>query len=169
MRTGMIAAIVLLIVAIPATLYSISDVANELFSASKKETTTHTAPPRIEMQKAAPEPLQDVTPQSTLDDGTEVFMMVEQMPQIIGGLGSIQSKIKYPEVAKKSGIEGRVIIQFVVTPEGKVIDTNVVRGIGGGCDEEAVRAVRQATFKPGRQRGKAVHVKMSLPITFKLK
>ena len=102
-------------------------------------------------------------------DEEEVFMIVERMPELIGGLGSIQSKIKYPEVAKKAGIEGRVFIQFIVDKNGYVSDPVVVRGIGGGCDEEAVRAVSQAKFKPGTQRGKAVKVKMSLPITFKLK
>ena len=102
-------------------------------------------------------------------DDEEVFMIVERMPELIGGLASIQSKIKYPEVAKKAGIEGRVFIQFIVDKNGHVIDPVVVRGIGGGCDEEAVRAVSQAKFKPGTQRNEVVKVKMSLPITFKLK
>ncbi len=103
------------------------------------------------------------------EDETEIFMIVEDMPELIGGLGSIQSKIRYPEIAKKAGVEGRVFVQFVVGVNGEVLDPVVVRGIGAGCDEEAVRAVSQAKFKPGRQRGKAVPVKMSLPITFKLK
>ena len=103
------------------------------------------------------------------EEEPEIFMIVEDMPELIGGLGSIQSKIKYPEIAKKAGVEGRVFVQFVVSTDGSVIDPVVVRGIGAGCDEEAVRAVSQAKFKPGRQRGQAVPVKMSLPITFKLK
>ena len=103
------------------------------------------------------------------EEEPEIFMIVEDMPELIGGLGSIQSKIKYPEIAKKAGVEGRVFVQFVVNTDGSVVDPVVVRGIGAGCDEEAVRAVSQAKFKPGRQRGKPVPVKMSLPITFKLK
>lgn len=103
------------------------------------------------------------------EEEPEIFMIVEDMPELIGGLGSIQKKIKYPEIAKKAGVEGRVFVQFVVNVDGSVEDPVVVRGIGAGCDEEAVRAVAQAKFKPGRQRGKAVPVKMSLPITFKLK
>jgi protein TonB len=99
----------------------------------------------------------------------EIFVIVEQMPDLIGGLGELQSKIKYPEIAKKAGVEGRVIVQFVVNEQGNVEDPVVVRGIGAGCDEEAIRAVRDAKFKPGKQRGKNVKVKMSLPITFKLK
>ncbi len=71
-------------------------------------------------------------------------------------------------MARKAGIEGRVIIQFIVNEQGSVEDPRVVRGIGGGCDEEALRAVRQAKFKPGRQRGQPVRVQYSLPIVFKL-
>lgn len=99
----------------------------------------------------------------------EIFVIVETMPELIGGLAAIQSQIKYPPIAKKAGVEGRVIVQFVVNEQGKVVDPVVVRGIGAGCDEEALRAVSQANFKPGKQRGKPVKVKMSLPITFKLK
>ena len=95
-------------------------------------------------------------------------MIVENMPELIGGLQSIQNEIKYPAIAQKAGIEGRVFVQFVVDEQGNVVDPVIVRGIGAGCDEEAIRAVRLAKFKPGRQGGKAVRVKMSLPITFKL-
>ena len=103
------------------------------------------------------------------EEEPEIFVIVEQMPELIGGLAAIQKNIKYPEIAKKAGVEGRVIVQFVVDEQGSVVDPQVVRGIGAGCDEEAIRAVRQAKFKPGQQRGKPVKVKMSLPITFKLK
>jgi len=99
----------------------------------------------------------------------EIFVVVEEMPDLIGGLGEIQKKIRYPEIARKAGVEGRVIIQFVVDESGNVLEPAVVRGIGAGCDEEALRVVREAKFKPGKQRGKAVKVKMSLPITFKLR
>ncbi|GIV59968.1 energy transducer TonB [Rhodocaloribacter litoris] len=99
----------------------------------------------------------------------EIFVIVEEMPELIGGLAAIQEKIRYPEIAKKAGVEGRVIVQFVVDEQGRVVDPVVVRGIGAGCDEEAIRAVSQAKFKPGKQRGKPVKVKMTLPITFKLK
>lgn len=107
-------------------------------------------------------------PEEEEEEEPEIFVIVEEMPELIGGLSSIQSKIRYPEIAKKAGVEGRVIVQFVVDENGNVQDPVVVRGIGAGCDEEAVRAVRQAKFTPGKQRGKAVKVKMSLPITFKL-
>ncbi len=99
----------------------------------------------------------------------EIFVIVETMPELIGGLAAIQKKINYPPIAKKAGVEGRVIVQFVVNEAGNVVDPVVVRGIGAGCDEEAIRAVSEAKFTPGKQRGKPVKVKMSLPITFKLK
>ncbi|MGB0651312.1 MAG: energy transducer TonB [Rhodothermales bacterium] len=99
----------------------------------------------------------------------EIFVIVEQSPELIGGLAGLQKKIRYPEIAKKAGVEGRVYLQFVVDEQGNVHDPIVTRGIGAGCDEEAIRAILDAKFKPGKQRGKAVKVKMSLPITFKLK
>ena len=99
----------------------------------------------------------------------EIFVIVEQSPELIGGLPGLQKKIKYPEIAKKAGVEGRVFLQLIVDEQGNVSDPIVTRGIGAGCDEEAVRAILEAKFKPGKQRGKAVKVKMSLPITFRLK
>lgn len=102
-------------------------------------------------------------------EASDVFVVVEQMPELIGGLSGIQRAIEYPELAKKAGIEGRVFIQFIVDTCGCVQDAQVARGIGAGCDEEALRVVREARFKPGLQRGKPVKVKMSLPIVFKLK
>lgn len=108
-------------------------------------------------------------PEEEEEEEPEIFVVVENMPELIGGLASIQSKIKYPEMAKKAGVEGRVIVQFIVDENGNVQDPQVVRGLGAGLDEEAVRAVKMAKFKPGQQRGKPVKVKMSLPITFRLR
>lgn len=97
------------------------------------------------------------------------FVAVEEMPELIGGIQALQQKIKYPEKAQKANIEGRVIIQFIVNKQGGVDNPRVIRGIGGGCDEEALRVVKQAKFKPGRQRGEPVRVQYSLPIIFKLR
>lgn len=102
------------------------------------------------------------------DEEPEVFLAVEEMPELIGGIGGLQQKINYPEMASKAGVEGRVFIQFVVDKNGNVTEPHVLRGIGAGCDREALRVVREARFKPGRQRGKPVRVKMSIPITFSL-
>lgn len=102
------------------------------------------------------------------EEEEDFFVAVENMPELKGGLADLQQKINYPDMARKAGIEGRVIIQFIVNEQGKVEDPKVIRGIGGGCDEEALRVVKQAEFEPGRQRGNPVRVQYSLPITFKL-
>jgi TonB family protein len=115
------------------------------------------------MMKKMPPP-----PPTAGPNGEDVFMIVESMPELIGGLQSIQENIKYPAIAQKAGIEGRVFVQFVVNEEGAVENPVVVRGIGAGCDEEAIRAVRLAQFEPGRQKGLPVKVKMSIPVTFRL-
>ena len=105
-------------------------------------------------------------PENDLED--EIFIVVEQSPVLIGGIASIQKRIRYPELAVNAGIEGRVVLQFIVTYEGKIKNPLVVRGIGGGCDEEALNALEFAKFKPGYQRGRPVNVSYSLPINFSL-
>lgn len=100
----------------------------------------------------------------------EVFVIVENMPELIGGVPALQQHVEYPELARRAGIEGRVYVQFIVDENGNPTDPQVIRGIGGGCDEEAVRAIMQhAKFKPGKQRGKPVRVRMSIPINFQLR
>lgn len=103
----------------------------------------------------------------------EVFTIVEEMPEYPGGLNKLtdylSKNIKYPQMARESGIQGRVFVNFVVEPDGSVSNVNVMRSLGGGCDEEAVRVVKaMPKWKPGRQRGKAVRVSYILPIVFKL-
>ena len=110
-------------------------------------------PPPVEEPAAEPEP--------------EIFELVENMPELIGGLAGLQSRIQYPELARRMGIEGRVFVQFVVDEQGRPSNVRIARGIGGGCDEAAVEAVRQSRFTPGRQRGRPVKVRMSLPVTFR--
>ena len=102
------------------------------------------------------------------DDDDGFFVVVETMPQLQGGIGQLQQKVNYPEMARRAGIEGRVTIQFIVNEQGRVENARVVRGIGGGCDEEALRVVSQARFVPGLQRGRPVRVQFSLPIVFRL-
>ncbi|TVQ67159.1 MAG: energy transducer TonB [Balneolaceae bacterium] len=98
----------------------------------------------------------------------DFFVVVEEMPELIGGLGELQRQIRYPEMARRAGIEGRVFIQFIVNERGEVENPIVMRGIGGGADEEALRVVSQARFVPGMQRGRPVRVQYSLPIFFRL-
>lgn len=102
------------------------------------------------------------------EEEEDFFVAVEQMPELIGGLAALQKNIRYPEMARRAGIEGRVIVQFIVNEDGSIENPRVIRGIGGGCDEEAIKAVSQAKFHPGRQRGEPVRVQYSLPVIFRL-
>lgn len=98
----------------------------------------------------------------------DYFVVVEEMPELIGGLASVQQQIRYPEMARRAGIEGRVFVQFIVNEQGDVENPRVIRGIGGGADEEALRVVSQAKFTPGMQRDQPVRVQYALPISFRL-
>ncbi len=103
----------------------------------------------------------------------EIFTVVESMPEFPGGMGALMKylaqHIKYPPLAKESGIQGKVFINFVVEPDGSISNVKVLRGIGGGCDEEAVRVVKNMPkWKPGMQRGKPVRVSFNLPVKFTL-
>ena len=103
----------------------------------------------------------------------EIFLKVEQQPVPVGGMGEfyqyIQTNLTYPEDAKAQGIEGKVFVQFVVAKNGKLMDVKAVKGIGAGCNEEAVRVVKESLpWHPGSQRGTKLNVKMIMPITFKL-
>ena len=103
----------------------------------------------------------------------QIFMVVESMPEYPGGESSLYKylaeNIKYPQMAKESGIQGRVFVTFVVERDGRVTDVRVLRGIGGGCDEEAIRVVQNMPkWTPGKQRGKSVRVQYNLPVKFTL-
>ena len=104
----------------------------------------------------------------------EIFTIVEEMPDFPGGMQKLADylakNIKYPQMARESGIQGRVFVNFVIEPDGSVSNVNVMRSLGGGCDEEAVRVVKSMPkWKPGKQRGKAVRVSYILPVNFQLK
>ncbi len=116
-----------------------------------------------------PPPAEEPEEEAAEEYEEEIFVVVEQMPELIGGIEELQKEIKYPEMARQAGVNGRVFVQFVVDEVGNVTNPVVLRGIGGGCDEEAMRVIKKAKFKPGKQRGKAVKVRYVIPIVFKLK
>ncbi|MCD4665875.1 MAG: energy transducer TonB [Bacteroidales bacterium] len=102
-----------------------------------------------------------------------IFTVVESMPTFPGGdaarIKYLNNNIKYPQMARESGIQGRVFVTFVVERNGKVTDVKVLRGIGGGCDEEAIRVIKNMpNWVAGKQRGKPVRVQFNMPILFKL-
>ena len=107
-------------------------------------------------------------------EGMQPLTVVEQMPEFQGGVEELnkflRENIKYPPMAREDGTSGVVYITFVVNKGGKISNVKVLRGIGSGCDEEAVRVVRMMPdWKPGKQNGAAVPVQFNLPVKFDLK
>lgn len=98
----------------------------------------------------------------------EYLAFADEMPEPAGGLAGIYSLIEYPEQAKKAGVEGKVYVLAFINAEGGVDDVKVVKGIGAGCDEATIEAVKQTKFIPGKSGGENVKIKMSLQIQFKL-
>ena len=108
------------------------------------------------------------------DEPIEVIHdIVESMPEFPGGIEAfykyVADEMDYPSAARRMGIEGRVYVQFIIDKDGSITEVNAVRGIGAGCDEEAELVLENAPkWIPGKQRGRAVKVRMILPITFRL-
>ncbi|SDY77728.1 energy transducer TonB [Hymenobacter psychrophilus] len=105
---------------------------------------------------------------------TKPYTYVEQMPVFPGGqealLAYISKNIKYPAMALRNQVEGRVFIKFVVGPDGAVSNVEVQKGIGAGCDEESMRVIKNLPrFTPGKQNGRAVSVYFTVPVTFSIK
>ena len=106
-------------------------------------------------------------------DKNGVYQMVEEMPEFPGGMEAmmdyVAKNVKYPQEAMEKEISGRVFVSFIVEKDGSVNEVKIMKGVGGGCDEEAVRVVKaMPKWKPGKQEGKPVRVNYTLPITFKL-
>ena len=115
---------------------------------------------------AAPEPPKPV-------EENKVFDVVEQMPSFPGGMGALMSwlsqNIKYPVIAAENGVQGRVIVQFVVEKDGSITDVKVAKSVDPSLDKEAARVVKSMPhWIPGKQNGSAVRVKYTVPVTFKL-
>lgn len=103
----------------------------------------------------------------------EIFLVVEQTAEFPGGMDELpkylSKNIQYPDVARENLIKGRVILQFVVEPDGRITNIVTMRDIGGGCAEEAIRVVKNMPkWKPGKQNGRAVRQRYTLPILFNL-
>ena len=107
------------------------------------------------------------------EEENKVFDVVEQMPSFPGGMGALMSwlsqNIKYPVIAAENGVQGRVIVQFVVEKDGSVTDVHVAKSVDPSLDKEAARVVKaMPKWNPGKQNGSAVRVKYTVPVTFKL-
>jgi len=163
----------------------------EFVDQSVSEETFVEAPPPPKPQKASAPPPPPPPPPPKKDDVREIFKIVEEMPRFPGCedivattkektacanqklLEFLYSNIKYPKLAQENNIEGTVVVTFVVNADGSITDGEILRDIGGGCGEEALRVVNlmkemPEQWTPGRQRGKPVPVQFSLPVRFRL-
>jgi protein TonB len=116
-----------------------------------------------DFQYALPDAPEDIIEEDIFD-----VHGIEVLPAMHGGLIKLYSEIKYPEMARKAGIEGTVIVQFIVNKEGLVESPEIYRGIGGGCDEEVLRVIQKMRFSPGVQNGNLVKVRMAQAFRFQL-
>jgi len=143
-----------------------SDFGKQDLLADKGNTEVPSEEPEIEIVEEKPQVIEQ-------PKEAEIFTVVEENPQFPGGDAALykflSEAIKYPEEAKELGIQGRVFVNFVVETNGSVSNVKVLRGIGGGCDEEAIRVVMSMPkWTPGKQRGIPVRVSYNLPIKFTL-
>ena len=122
----------------------------------------------IDQEVGAPPPPPIDGKEKFIEEEPVYFIAVEQMPYPIGGIQAIHDLIVYPEIAKRAGVEGKVYVLAYLNEKGEVVKTEIIKGIGGGCDEAAEYAVKHTKFTPGKQRGKPVNVKVMIPIVFRL-
>jgi protein TonB len=139
--------------------------------------------PMDELNKISKNIFIDVNPETTMEkqpdiivvpeEKKEIFIIAEEMPFYPGGdverMRFLAANIQYPQQASELGIQGTVYLQFVVDSQGNITDVKIMRGIGGGCEEEALRVVKMMPqWHPGKQNGKAVRVLYTMPVSFKL-
>ena len=113
-----------------------------------------------------------VVTEEASDEG-EIFQVVEQMPEFPGGMQALMAylskNIKYPSVAQDNGIQGRVLVSFVVNKDGSIVDPEVIKSVDAALDKEAMRVIKaMPKWNPGKQRGKPVRVKYTVPVLFRL-
>lgn len=121
----------------------------------------------LDVPTAPPPPAEEAPEEESYDD-EEVFVAVEKKPELIGGMAAINDKIRYPTAARQAGVQGQVIVQFIVDEEGNVTDPTVLRSPHSMLSDEALRVIQLVKFTPGQQRNRTVKVQMALPITFRL-
>jgi len=112
--------------------------------------------------------LTNLSSQQAVIDDEGIYLMCEKMPELVGGMDALQKKIRYPLQAKSLCVQGVVYVQSIINEKGKIIKPKVVKKLGAGCDEEAVRVLKKSKFKPGYDKGKPVKVRFTLPIFFRL-
>jgi periplasmic protein TonB len=109
-------------------------------------------------------------PEEEMDENAQIFVAYDEPPTPIGGFAAIQRNLKYPEIARKAGVEGRVVANVLIDENGRVVDAKILKSLGNnGCDEAAIAAIKSVKWKPAKQRDKPVKVWVGIPVVFMLK
>ncbi|WP_422360533.1 energy transducer TonB [Reichenbachiella sp.] len=111
--------------------------------------------------------------QTYAQDGDKIYSLADEQPTYPGGMSAffkyIQSEMQYPDAAKAAGVEGRVFVEYVIEKDGSISSAKILKSLNGDCDKEALRLIANSTkWNPGKIDGKAVRVKMALPLNFRL-
>ena len=125
-------------------------------------------PTDLNVDTKVDKPPERVEIHKTIDNEIVIFDAVQEPPKPVGGIAAIQNKIQYTELAKRIGVEGKVIVQAIINKKGDVTNVSILKSLFPQLDEIALKAVKETKFFPGKQRGKPVNVKMTIPITFRL-
>lgn len=143
------------------------------FKAVSDSKTVEELPPGAIDQNDSPMIEIPLTAVEVPEEKTEtVFRIVEKMPEPVGGwqtfFKTLQKHIQYPTAARRSDAAGKVFVEFTVNEKGELQDLSIIKGIGFGCDEEALRVVALTKWNPGKQRGRPVKVRLVQPVVFSL-
>lgn len=137
--------------------------------ASAGEKAAHAGEEGRARQAALPEAPPDApAPSAKLEKVAPILEFAEEAPELVGGLPGLYLHIRYPQAAIDRGIQGQLVLRFVVEPDGRVSEIVVEKSLHPLCDSAAVRALREVAFMPGRQNGEAARVRMRLPVRFRL-
>lgn len=144
-----------------------------VFSCESSANSKGEFPESVDIPNTSTQSASDTVSVTLGKDGNQVFDLVEILPSPAGGMEGwmkyLAESIQYPEEATKQGIEGTVIMTFIINSDGSISDVETLRGVGGGCDEEAMRVIENApNWTPAQQGGKPVNCRMRLPVKFKL-
>jgi protein TonB len=99
---------------------------------------------------------------------TAYLPFADVMPEPVGGLGAISKRLVYPEMAKNAQIQGKIYLIAYINEKGDVDDVKIIKGLPAGCDDAAIKAIKETKFVPGKQNGTPVKVQLSIPVSFKL-
>lgn len=144
-----------------------------LFVASCGRQTTPSASSQQPASKSANDEGFSSVEQASTYNGEPIFTVVQQQPEFPGGVQAmykfLAQNVKYPSAAARANVTGRVFTTFVITKEGEIKDITVLKGVGFGIDEEAIRVISaMPRWRPGKQDGKPVHVRFRMPIAFEM-